>query len=50
MDNIVVEVTKGMTLWGLSEKYDVSVKSIKEWNKLSSDTIVIGQELSIIQE
>jgi murein DD-endopeptidase MepM/ murein hydrolase activator NlpD len=50
VDNIVVEVTKGMTLWELSEEYDVSVDSIKEWNQLASDTIIIGQELSIIQE
>jgi LysM repeat protein len=50
VDTVVVEVIKGMTLWELSEEYDVSIDSIKEWNKLSSDTIIIGQELSIIQE
>ncbi|WP_246942275.1 peptidoglycan DD-metalloendopeptidase family protein [Bacillus pinisoli] len=47
---LVVEVVKGMTLWSIAEKYDVSVSSIKEWNQLSSDIILIGQELSIQQE
>lgn len=47
---VMVEVIKGMTLWSLSEKYDVSVSSIKEWNQLASDTILIGQELKIQQE
>ncbi|MEK4298442.1 LysM peptidoglycan-binding domain-containing protein [Oceanobacillus sp. FSL W8-0428] len=40
-------VEKGDTLSDISKKFGVSVKDIKEWNKLSSDIIVIGAELSI---
>jgi LysM repeat protein len=44
---VVVDVTKGMTLWKMSQQYNVSIESIKEWNQLASDIILIGQELSI---
>lgn len=40
-------VEKGDTLSDISKEFGVSVKDIKEWNKLSSDIIVIGAELSI---
>ncbi|WP_456278497.1 peptidoglycan DD-metalloendopeptidase family protein [Bacillus sp. AK128] len=48
--DLVVEVEEGMTLWELSEEYDIPVSSIKEWNHLVSDKILIGQELLIIQK
>jgi LysM repeat protein len=44
---VIVDVTKGMTLWNLSQQYNVSIESLKEWNQLTSDIILIGQELSI---
>lgn len=42
-------VQKGETLWGISQKYKVSVDSIKRANGLKSDTIHPGQELKIIK-
>ena len=40
-------VRKGDTLWGLSKQYNATIAQIKEWNKLKSDTIVIGDTLEI---
>ena len=42
-------VSSGDTLWGLSQKYGVSVDQIRQANSLTSDTIVTGQSLSIPQ-
>jgi N-acetylmuramoyl-L-alanine amidase len=44
---VVVTVAKGDTLWSLSKKYTVSVDKIKSDNGLKSDTLTIGQKLSI---
>ena len=41
------KVVKGDTLWGLSQKSGSAIASIKAWNHLSSDTILIGQYLRI---
>lgn len=45
-----IVVKRGDTLWGFSQKYDVSIESIKEWNNLTSDTIYIDQQLVIYLE
>ncbi|AHK48517.1 MULTISPECIES: C40 family peptidase [Bacillus] len=42
-----IKVKKGDTLWGLSNRYGMSINSIKSENKLKSDIIYIGQTLSI---
>ncbi|RFU65354.1 3D domain-containing protein [Peribacillus glennii] len=42
-----VKVKDGDTLWALSQKYDVSVKDIKNWNNLHSDTIYNGEVLTV---
>ena len=43
----VVKVTKGDTLWGISQTFKVTIKSLQEWNKLDSDTIFPGQEITV---
>jgi hypothetical protein len=43
----VITVKKGDTLWRLSHKYKVSVKSLQNWNKLDSNVIYPGQELKL---
>lgn len=43
-------VKEGDTLWGISEKHGVSLKDLKEWNKLSSDLIKPGDKLTISSE
>lgn len=40
-------VVKGDTLWSISQKYGVTVDSIKKKNGLKSDSISIGQKIKI---
>lgn len=40
-------VVGGDTLWGLSQKYGVSVDAIRQANGLTNNTILPGQSLSI---
>ena len=40
-------VAAGDTLGALAERYRVSVEELREWNALDSDTIRIGQELTV---
>eukprot|EP01018_Ginkgo_biloba_P038925 Gb_26207 [translate_table: standard] len=42
-----VEIFKGDTLWGLSQKYGVSIDSIKAANGFSDDTIYAGEKITI---
>jgi len=41
-------VVKGETLYSISQKYGITVASIKERNDLSSDTIHVGDSLRIL--
>lgn len=40
-------VKSGDTLYGIALTYGVSVANLKAWNKLSSDTIYVGQRLTV---
>ncbi|GER70916.1 cell wall-binding protein YocH [Weizmannia acidilactici] len=40
-------VKQGDTLWGISKKYNTSVKELKQWNQLSTETIYPAQKLKI---
>ena len=40
-------VQSGDTLWSIANANGVSVGSLKAWNNLSSNTIVVGQELAV---
>jgi N-acetylmuramoyl-L-alanine amidase len=40
-------VVKGDTLWGISNKFGISVEQLKTLNGLKSDTITIGQNLQL---
>ncbi|KMK99846.1 peptidoglycan-binding protein [Bacillus stratosphericus] len=42
-----ITVQKGDTLWGISQKNDVSLKDLKGWNNLSTDMIYVGDKLII---
>ena len=44
---IVYTVKSGDSLGAIAKKHNVSVAKIKEWNKLKSDSIKIGQKLII---
>ncbi len=43
----IIKVSKGDTLWGFAQKYNVSVKDLMKWNDLDSSLILVGQELVI---
>ncbi len=42
-----VEAKEG--LYGIAQKYNVSVEQLKNWNKLSSENLQIGQQLIVSQ-
>lgn len=45
-----IRVEAGDTLWGISQRYNTTVVKLKEANRLTSDTIYIGQVLNIPSE
>lgn len=47
VDNFEYVVKKGDTLYGIANKYNVSVDSLKDYNKLSTDSLSIGQIIKI---
>jgi len=40
-------VKKGDTLYNIALRYDITVRTLKRWNKLDTDTISIGQRLRV---
>ncbi|REJ09646.1 3D domain-containing protein [Halobacillus trueperi] len=44
------KIDKGDTLWGISQKYDVSVQDLKTWNGLNSNLIYPNQTLKVANE
>jgi LysM repeat protein len=40
-------VSAGETLYSISTKYNISLSDLKEWNRLETNTISIGQELIV---
>ncbi len=46
-DKIVYTVKPGDTLWSIAQSYQTTVDAIKLLNNLTSDTILVGQELNI---
>jgi len=46
---IYYTVKPGDTLWSISQKYDgVTAEQIKEWNKLKTSSLKVGQKLKVI--
>jgi LysM repeat protein len=43
----IVKAKEG--LYGIAKKYNVDVKQLKEWNKLQTDSLSVGQQLIIAQ-
>lgn len=45
--NLVHKVAQKETLFSISKLYDVSIDDIKSWNKLTSNSLTVGQELIV---
>ncbi len=44
----IYSVKSGDTLWKISQVNNVPIGNIKEWNKLTNDTIYVNQKLSLL--
>lgn len=44
---IIHVVSAGETMFSISKAYNVTVDEIKQWNKLTSNSLSVGQEISI---
>ncbi|SHK60126.1 LysM peptidoglycan-binding domain-containing protein [Rhodothermus profundi] len=49
-ERIVYRVRRGDTLSEIAQRFGVSVRDLKRWNNLSSNTIRVGQRLTIYPE
>ena len=47
-DEQMYKVQPGDTLWIISQKHDLTIQNIMDYNNLSSSSIYVGQELSLI--
>ncbi|WP_181249424.1 collagen binding domain-containing protein [Listeria seeligeri] len=47
---VIYKVKSGDTLPGVAKKFDVTVEEIKDWNKLESGNLQIGQKLQLTIE
>ena len=48
--SIVHRVERGDTLFSLAKAYRTTVASLKRWNQLRSNTILVGQRLTIFTD
>lgn len=48
--SLVHRVKRGDTLFALAKQYRTTVASLKSWNRLRSNTIMVGQRLTIFTE
>ena len=49
-EKIIHRVKRGDTLFSIARRYDTTVDELKEWNRLRSSAIQIGQRLTIFVE
>lgn len=47
-DVVTYIVKAGDTLWGIANRFDVSLNNLRLWNHLTTDLLRIGQELKMI--
>jgi membrane-bound lytic murein transglycosylase D len=49
-EKVVHRVKSGDTLYSIARRYDTTVVSLKEWNRLRSSSIQVGQRLTIFRD
>ena len=47
---MIHRVRRGDTLFSIAKRYDTTVEELKEWNRLRSNAIQIGQRLTIFRD
>jgi membrane-bound lytic murein transglycosylase D len=47
---VVHRVKRGETLYSIAKRYDTTVASLKEWNKLRNNSIQVGQRLTVFRD
>lgn len=50
LEKVFHRVRRGDTLFSIAKRYDTTVQDLKEWNRLRSNAIQIGQRLTILRE
>ena len=49
-EKVIHRVRRGDTLFSIAKRYDTTVDELKEWNRLRSNAIQIGQRLTIFRD
>jgi len=49
-EKVIHRVRRGDTLFSIAKRYDTTVEEVKEWNRLRSNAIQIGQRLTIFRD
>jgi membrane-bound lytic murein transglycosylase D len=50
VEKVIHRVRRGDTLYSIAKRYDTTVNELKEWNRLRSSAIQIGQRLTILRD
>jgi membrane-bound lytic murein transglycosylase D len=49
-EKVIYRVRRGDTLFSIAKRYDATVQELKEWNRLRSNAIKVGQRLTIFRD
>jgi membrane-bound lytic murein transglycosylase D len=49
-EKVIHRVRRGDTLFSIAKRYDTTVEELREWNRLRSNAIQIGQRLTIFRD
>jgi membrane-bound lytic murein transglycosylase D len=49
-EKVIHRVQRGDTLFSIAKRYDTTVEELKEWNRLRSNAIQIGQRLTVFRD
>ena len=49
-EKVIHRVRRGDTLYSIAKRYDTTVEELKEWNRLRSSAIQVGQRLTIFRD